>query len=96
MPGILNIGLGVGQVWNIVTGSRIAGTTYYNQTGKPILICVSFLGSAANCSINVGGSVVSVATSSGSSVANGVAIVPIGSSYNASGVGSLYSWAELS
>lgn len=30
--------LGYGQTWQDVTGSRVAGTTYYNTTGRPILI----------------------------------------------------------
>jgi len=28
--------LGYGQTWQVVTGSRVFGTTYYNTTGKPI------------------------------------------------------------
>lgn len=31
----LNKTLGYGQTWQNVTGSRAAGTTYYNTTGKP-------------------------------------------------------------
>lgn len=30
--------LGVGQTWQNVTGSRVAGTTYTNSTGKPIYL----------------------------------------------------------
>jgi hypothetical protein len=32
--------LGYGQTWQNVIGSRVAGTTYYNTTGKPISINV--------------------------------------------------------
>jgi hypothetical protein len=33
--------IGVGQTWQTVTGSRSAGTTYQNTTGKPIMVSVS-------------------------------------------------------
>jgi hypothetical protein len=33
--------LGWGQTWQDVTGSRAAGTTYTNSTGKPIFVSVS-------------------------------------------------------
>ena len=32
--------LGVGQTWQLVTGSRAASTTYTNTTGKPIAISI--------------------------------------------------------
>jgi hypothetical protein len=32
------VGLGVGQTWQDVTGSRVSGTTYTNSTGKPIFV----------------------------------------------------------
>lgn len=32
--------LGYGQTWQNMTGSRVAGTTYYNTTGKPIQVSV--------------------------------------------------------
>jgi hypothetical protein len=34
-------GLGVGQTWQDMTGSRAAGTTYQNTTGGPIEVAVS-------------------------------------------------------
>lgn len=37
--------IGWGQTWQDVTASRVSGTTYYNTTGKPILI--SFYGGAS-------------------------------------------------
>lgn len=33
--------IGVGQTWQNVTGSRVAGTSYQNTTGKPISLAVS-------------------------------------------------------
>tara|TARA_R110000803_G_scaffold3373_4_gene11432 strand:- start:361 stop:804 length:444 start_codon:yes stop_codon:yes gene_type:complete len=32
--------IGVGQTWQNVTASRAKSTTYYNTTGKPIMLCV--------------------------------------------------------
>ena len=42
----LNAGIAVNQTWQSVVGSRSAGTTYYNTTGKPIY--VSITGSATS------------------------------------------------
>lgn len=51
------IGLGVGQTWQDVTSSRNIGTTYTNDTGKPIEIFVQLKpvttgGFSANAYIN--------------------------------------------
>lgn len=35
--------LGLGQTWQDVTASRVAGTTYTNSTGKPIFLAISVL-----------------------------------------------------
>ena len=32
--------LGIGQTWQDVTASRVAGTTYTNTTGKPIIVSI--------------------------------------------------------
>ena len=50
-----NRGLGIGQTWQSVTGSRTNGTTYTNSTGKPILVNV-----CASCSDLDGGLTVTV------------------------------------
>ena len=34
-------GLGIGQTWSDVSGSRATGTTYTNSTGKTIFVAVS-------------------------------------------------------
>jgi hypothetical protein len=31
--------IGIGQTWQDVSGSRSAGTSYQNTTGKPIVVC---------------------------------------------------------
>lgn len=38
--------IGVGQTWTDVSGSRTAGTTYTNSTGKPIQVIASFQSSS--------------------------------------------------
>lgn len=48
------LALGVGQTWQDVTGSRAAGTTYTNATGKPIMVVIR---PAFTNSQNVSGSV---------------------------------------
>ena len=45
--------IGVGQSWQDVTGSRVGGTTYTNNTGKPIMVSVSHF--ASGSSINTPG-----------------------------------------
>ena len=36
--------IGVGQTWQDVTASRVAGTTYTNSTGKPIVVkCIQYV-----------------------------------------------------
>jgi hypothetical protein len=96
-------GIGVGQTWQNVTGSRAAGTTYTNSTGKPIFISVYGSGSpnAGVMSITVDG--VSLGQQGSAAVGSGVfystmtAIVPNGSTYSVNNVNnwSLRSWAEL-
>lgn len=36
-----NGGVGYNQTWQNVLGSRVAGTTYYNTTGRPIMVSVT-------------------------------------------------------
>jgi hypothetical protein len=38
VSGTISAGIGDGQTWQDVTGSRASGTTYTNNTGKPIVI----------------------------------------------------------
>jgi hypothetical protein len=91
--------IGYGQTWQNVTGSRAAATTYYNTTGKPINVVVSFTSNAtASAVITTNG--VSV---TGSGVATGFvvsvgAIIPAGGAYSATtngGSPTIVVWAEL-
>ncbi len=93
--------LGYGQIPNNVTVSRSFGTTYYNTTGRPLLVSVLLLAvggtSTATFSINGVGYVFCGITTN---VNNGfTAIVPPGAGYSLSSGGGTYSladWYELS
>jgi hypothetical protein len=93
-----NQDIGVGQTWQAFTSpTRQLGTTYTNNTGKPIFVSV-YLGSgpALGTTLTIGGVAVDSAFTS-ASVNNGVGgIVPNGTSYiiNASGATVAF-WAEL-
>lgn len=88
--------IGVGQTWVDVTASRALDTTYTNTTGKPkVLSIVHTLPTNVSYSIKINGYTVTtggMVSSAGS--LTGVAIVPNGATYLASG-GTLYRWMEL-
>ena len=98
-------GLGVGQTWQDVTGSRVSGTTYTNSTGKPIVVnVVSDPGSSFGAILTATISGVSFiigqdANSGGGNQAAGNVIVPNGATYSivasGSGVSGFTSWHEL-
>lgn len=75
-------GLGVGQTWQVVT--RTSGTTYYNTTGKPIMVFARENNTSTfSISISVNG-VVAFAQSGaggGGCTMGAIAIVPPGNSY---------------
>jgi hypothetical protein len=88
--------LGYGQTWQSPT--RAYSTTYYNTTGKPILINVhGYGGNNLTFSVTVDGVVVGgIENSTGATLGGTItAIVPIGKSYSASGSLPLDSWTEL-
>jgi hypothetical protein len=98
--------LGVGQTWQDVTASRVAGTTYTNTTGRSIEIIVALvhpgvLGTATG-TLSVGGIVVFNYGNYGHG-GGGInrwactAIVPNGTTYGLSALSgmSIDSWVEL-
>lgn len=93
--------LGYGQTWQDVTGSRALDTTYYNTTGRPILVFVSLGNTPPNTTAAMsidGSNFVNFSTggTAGVTTAPLYAIVPPGSSYRvASGAGTLAKWSEL-
>jgi hypothetical protein len=97
----LNAGLGVNQTWTDVSGSRTAGTTYTNSTGKPIQVIASFQASAqtnfAQGTIN-GLTVYGSVTTSGTHWGTISYIVPDGNTYSATMQGggvTATNWLEL-
>ena len=93
--------LGYGQTWQVVTGSRALTTTYYNTTGKPIMVFaqVDIVTAGNNCILNVNGS--AAVSGNANSIANYPSfvcgLVPAGQSYSITGTGTptLTMWREL-
>jgi uncharacterized cupin superfamily protein len=88
--------MGYGQTMQDVTGSRVAGTTYYNTTGKPIKVYIQGNAGASSGEFSFainGGTAVPFARSdvpSGTANLCGTFDVPINASYRATAsVGSL-------
>lgn len=92
--------LGYGQTWQNVTGSRAFATTYYNATGKPILVHIqsTIPNSSSAITLTVNG--VSMGQISGSASAQGLetnALIPVGGSYSLAQTGTapISIWNEL-
>lgn len=85
--------LGYGQVYS--APARVAGTTYYNTTGKPIFIVITVTAGSGSVAITVGG-VVTGTPGAGSNISVS-AIVPVGASYSVAVTGafSISTWTEL-
>lgn len=93
--------LGVGQTWQNVISSRNAGTTYTNNTGKPIQVNIKVTGSTnrfSEAELRSNG-VLIAATDPGNSDYTGMltAIIPNGSTYLLElGTGTTFTlWSEL-
>lgn len=90
-------GLGDGQTWTNVTGSRALSTTYTNSTGKPIFLSVLIsngAGGAASLYVNS----LQVSYNGTTTVGNTIplsSIVPAGGTYYATSSGSISGWYEL-
>jgi hypothetical protein len=94
--------VGYCQSWQDLVGSRSAGTTYYNTTGRPIQVCIS-------AAVNTTGALIALTVNGVSVIGNGgyatnavchlSAIVPPGATYvlGASGgtVSAIAHWCEL-
>jgi hypothetical protein len=89
-------GLGVGQGWVDLSGSRALGVTYTNTTGKPIQISAGFNKSTASPVFTIDG----LDTLDGprgftNDRTTWFGIVPDGITYSASNVTSVGTWLEL-
>jgi hypothetical protein len=98
ITGTLTSGLGIGQTWQSFTigTQRVSGTTYTNNTGKPIIVHIGATSGGAatyNYTITVGG--VALYYSAYAYIV-GDTVVPVGSTYVVTqGSGALVSWLEL-
>jgi hypothetical protein len=81
--------IGLNQSWQDVIGSRSAGVTYTNSTGKSIMVGIRTQGPAY---ITVGGVITAYSGINNASNFLGT-IVPNGASYYMTGA--VYNWAEL-
>ena len=92
------ISLGVNQTWTDVTASRTAGTTYTNNTGRPIMLKIYAAGSGTTqLTVTVSGlTFYTVNLSAGGSwTATETVVVPAGGTYSATTNVSLVGWYEL-
>lgn len=81
-------GLGCGQTWQDVTGSRVSGTTYYNTTSKPIQI---YAAGSSGLSVIVNGTTITPAVTG--VFCTPTFTVPVEQSYSITGTFSV--WVEL-
>lgn len=94
-------GVGVGQTWQNVTGSRVAGTTYYNTTGKPIAVTIRWSSATTNANAFISVNGIAAGYTSDVNPANLIvalfAIVPDGNSYvlTTTSAGTISLWNEL-
>lgn len=93
--------LGHGQTWQSVLGSRALATTYYNTTGKPIMVFASAdivtLGNNLTMTINGTAAISGIPCSQANFPSTVTGIVPPGQSYviNGTGTPTLTAWREL-
>ena len=89
--------IGYGQTWQDVKASRTSGVTYYNTTGKPILVSIEGDNSGSGTSTLVvnGVTAAQMFTNSASTAPFFSAIVPPGASYVGTIAVGILLWAEL-
>jgi len=88
-------GLGYGQTWQVVTGSRAKDTTYTNSTGKPIIvnIYVTETDSVTDVNLTVNGIVVFTINNSTGTRQTISAVVPNNNTYSVDN--NFTFWVEL-
>lgn len=86
---------GVGQTWQPVT--RALATTYYNTTGRPIVLSLSYTFNSGIMYINVDGNVAAQGGGSGGALMHLSAVIPHGASYEITrtGTNTIYATSEL-
>lgn len=96
------LGIGIGQTWQNLTGSRVLSTTYTNSTSRPILISVVLdinSNITIECQLFVDSLLIQHYHNNPNTSGIGTAllcIVPPGSTYYVTSTGApVISWAEL-
>lgn len=91
--------IGVGQTWTDVSGSRTAGTSYQNTTGRPIMVAIADARSNEAVQVSDDNSTwltVGHLGNSGTVAVGATFIVPDDHYYRVNGsAGGISSWAEL-
>jgi len=85
---------GIGQAWQDVTLLRASGSTYINNTGKPIQVMVSYDCTLTQGSLLVGGVTLPNLFDGNGAYSNIGFIVPNGTSYRLT-VDTIFGWLEL-
>ena len=92
-------GIGSNQTWQDVKASRVSGTNYTNNTGKPIMVNITWFetNNGTGSMVCDGVTVASRKNAgTGADVVNGSMIVPNGSVYSATSSPNTFKiWAEL-
>jgi hypothetical protein len=90
--------LGYGQTWQTFTsGTRVSATTYYNTTGRPITVKMTYANATGgNCQLTIAGLLVDTIAIASTVASRGTVtgIVPPNQSYSVSYTG-FDTWAEL-
>lgn len=82
--------LGYGQTWQNVNASRAVATTYYNTTGKPIVVAPEAVSAAGASTIQVNGAQIT------RFILSAWVVIPPGASYNVTALnGGQSAWFEL-
>lgn len=93
---VANNALGYNQTWQDVSGSRSAGTTYTNSTGRPIFISVRMEQDDGTLSLTVDGLLIGkTGFTAGPVNYTLTAVVPAGSTYSITSTGGTLYWYEL-
>jgi hypothetical protein len=91
---VQNMDMGWGQTWTDVTSSRTSGTTYTNNSGKPIMLALE-INRNSGCTFVVGGvTVISVGANNITDYPT-FGPVPNGSTYSVTAASGIARWVEL-
>lgn len=89
--------LGIGQAWNLLTGSRVVNTTYTNSTGRPIEVAFGLTtGTNDNSSVLINGVQMMRFGVVAGLIQGGSFVVPAGATYRVdTSIATVSLWSEL-